>query len=252
MRLHGQDSANPGNRTGDQFAQALFYKHDAELTANELARFASAARKLTLDQNARLFALVDNASADARIAAWQAKYDLVFWRPITALNADANGSTAPYTYAWRPLAATPSHPSTSSGHSANVAAVAEVLRAYFRSDEIVPGGAPVVLTSLPWLIGANGGTGTAGAFDTRQVSSLTQAQWENGNSRIYLGVHFGIDNYQGQQLGLGIADAIITGKKDPAATGLKVFAGGAKVASAKNLRRLLIADAANTGYFGGE
>lgn len=252
VRTHGQDSANPGSRTPDQLAQALFYRHDAELTVNELARLASAARGLTLDRNAQLFALVDSLAADARIAAWQSKYDLVFWRPVTALNADASGSTAPYTYAWKPLAATPSHPSSTSGHSATVAAGVEALRAFFGADEIVPGGAAQELTTFAWLIGAGGGTGLAGTYDARKVSTFSAAQIENGNSRIYLGVHFGIDNYQGQQLGLAIADAVINGHTDPAAAGLSVYGGGPGVATAARLRELLAADSVNSGYFGGQ
>ena len=251
IRNHGQDASHPGSRTPDQLAQALFYKQDAELTVNELTRIASAAHKLTLTQNAKLFALVANASADARIAAWQAKYELAFWRPITALNADVNGSTAQSAYAWRPLAATPSHPSSSSGHSANVGGATEILRAYFKTDDIAPKGATQTLTTLPWLIGFNNGTGSAGTFDSRAVKTFSAVQLENGNSRIYLGVHFGIDNYQGQQLGLTIADSIIQKQSDPAASGLKVFKGNTTVASTPHLRQLLVADSTNTGYFGG-
>jgi len=254
VKTHGQDSAHPGNRSDDQLLQALYYKADAEVFVNEAARTASAARNLTLDQNAKLFAALDNALADTRIAAWQSKYDLVFWRPITAINADASGAVA--SYAWKPLATTPSHPSSTSGHSATVAAGAEILRAFFHSDKIVPNNAPVTLTTLPWLIGTNNGTGLLQSpldgqdGTTREVSTFSELQLENGQSRIYLGVHFGIDNYQGQSLGLAVADAIINAHQDPAVKDLAVYQGGRNVASARNLYALLARNPAASGFFG--
>ncbi|POZ51948.1 vanadium-dependent haloperoxidase [Methylovulum psychrotolerans] len=254
VKTHGQDSANPGNRSHDQTLQALFYKSDAELFVNEAARLASASRNLTLDQNAKLFAVLANALADARIAAFQSKYDLTFWRPITALNANPDGSVS--TYTWKPLATTPSHPSNTGGHSATGAAGAEILRAFFKSDNIQKNGTPVTLTTLPWLIGTNNGTGQVdplvfgGDATTRTVSSFSKLQLENGRSRIYLGVHFGNDDYQGQTLGLTVADAIINTKTDPAAAGLSVFWGNANTPNNKYLKAILTANSATSGFFG--
>lgn len=255
VKTHGQDSANPGSRTADQTLQALYYKSDAELFVNEAARLASASRGLTLEQNARLFAALDSALADARIAAWQSKYDLTFWRPITAINANPDGSVSDY--AWKPLAATPSHPSSTGGHSTTVAAGTEILRAFFRSDKISKQGAPVTLTTLPWLIGTNNGTGKANPLingsdaTTRDVATFSQLQLENGRSRIYLGVHFGNDDYQGQTLGLRVADAIINAKTDPATIGLSIFWGNSpSIAHIKNLKAILASNSANSGFFG--
>ncbi|WP_347985804.1 vanadium-dependent haloperoxidase [Methylomonas sp. AM2-LC] len=254
VQNHGEDSSNPGSRSNDQLLQALYYKQDAELHINEAARLASAAHNLGLNQNAKLFAALDNALADSRIATWQAKYDLDFWRPITAINADANGNVASYN--WKPLGVTPAHPSSPAGHSATVAAGAEILRAFFNSDSILPNNSPVTLTSIPWLIGTNNGTGQlATAINgqdstTRNVSSFSQIQLENGQSRLYLGVHFGNDNFQGQTLGLSIADQIINAQLDPAAHGLRIFKGNNSVANGINLHRILVNDSANSGFFG--
>ena len=117
LRRLGQDTSVV--RSADQTAQALYYKQDAEVFVYEAARLASAARGLSLDHNAKLFALLANAVVDARIAAWGSKYEQKFWRPITVLNADASGAVTNGYAAWRPLAATPSHPSNTSGHSAD-------------------------------------------------------------------------------------------------------------------------------------
>jgi hypothetical protein len=254
VQTHGENSANPGNRTNDQLLQALYYKQDAELHVNEAARLASAAQGLSLNQNVKLFAVLDSALADSRIATWQAKYDLDFWRPITAINADASGNVS--TYAWQPLGVTPAHPSSPAGHSATVAAGAEILRAFFNTDSIVPGNTPVTLTTIPWIVGTNNGTGKLQTpingqdATTRTVSSFSQLQLENGESRLYLGVHFGNDNFQGQTLGLSVADLIINAQLDPAAQGLKVFKGNSAVASGANLHKLLVNDSANSGFFG--
>ncbi|MGD0961227.1 MAG: vanadium-dependent haloperoxidase [Methylomonas sp.] len=254
VQTHGENSANPGSRTNDQLLQALYYKQDAELHINEAARLASAAQGLSLNKNAQLFAALDNALADARIATWQAKYDLDFWRPITAINADANGDVA--SYAWQPLGVTPAHPSSPAGHSATVAAGAEILRAFFNTDSIVPANTPVTLTSIPWLIGTNNGTGQLQTpingqnATTRGVSSFSQLQLENGESRLYLGVHFGNDNFQGQTLGLSVADLIINQQIDPAIQGLRVYRGNSSVASGANLHRILVNDSADSGFFG--
>ena len=219
IQQHGQDSAPPNLRSSDQTAQALYYKQDAEIFINEAARIASGARGLSLDRNASLFAVLDNVVADARIAAFASKYEQKFWRPITAINAGPDGSVTNGYAAWHPLAATPSHPSNTAGHSTTGAAGFETLRAFFGSDSIGAGGSPVTLGSLPWLVGTNNGTGNA---STRSVSTFSQAQLENGASRLYLGVHFGFDNFQGQLLGTEIADAIIVRSDDPAAAGLSI------------------------------
>jgi hypothetical protein len=244
VRAHGQDSAPLTVRDADQTAQALYYKQDAEIFVNEAARIASVARGLTLDQNAKLFALLDGVLADARILAFASKYDQKFWRPITALNADPDGTVTNGYVAWRPLAATPSHPSNTAGHSTTGAAGFEVLRAFFGGDHINPDHSPATLTSLAWLKGTNSGTGSA---TSRVVTTFSQAQLENGASRLYLGVHFGYDNWQGQWLGLAVADTIIRGGTDPAAKG--VFPRPSHV-SLENLARTLTSRSDLYGYHG--
>lgn len=254
VKTHGEDFSHPGKRTDDQLLQALYYKADAELFVNEAARIGSAARGFSLTQNAKLFAALDSALADARIAAWQSKYDLTFWRPITAINADATGVAT--NYDWKPLATTPSHPSNTGGHSSTVAAGTEILRAFFKSDSIVPSNSPVTLTIFPWLIGTNNGTGKLAVpingknATSRQVSTLTQLQLENGRSRVYLGVHYGNDDFQGQSLGLSVADAILDSQQDPAVKGVKLFKGKKNVATAKNLRTLFVDYSELSGFFG--
>ncbi|HVW29600.1 MAG TPA: vanadium-dependent haloperoxidase [Polyangiaceae bacterium] len=236
----GKDTSS--TRTADETAQALFYKQDAEIFVNEAARIASAARNLSLDQNAALFALLDNAVADARIGAWISKYYEKFWRPITSANADSTGAVTNAYVVFHPLAATPSHPSNTSGHSSTGASAAEILRAFF-GDRISPDGKPVVLGSLPWLAGTNSGTGKT---TSRSVSTFTQLQLETGASRLYLGVHYGTDNLQGQLIGLEVADAVLR-SNDPAARGFRVPDSSA---SLYNLERTLLSRRDLYGFYG--
>jgi hypothetical protein len=192
--------------------------------------------------------------ADARIAAFQSKYDLDFWRPITAINADSTGNAAAFT--WKPLGTSPSHPASTGGHSTTVAAGVEILRAFFQSDSIVPANTPVTLTGFPWLVGTNNGTGRLAIpisgkdATSRDVRTFTQLQLENGRSRIYLGVHYGNDDFQGQSLGLSVADKIIKAQKDPAVVGLSIYKGGKGVASAQNLYLKFVKNSAISGFYG--
>lgn len=222
----------------NHFSSGYYYYHQSN------AGIASTASGLTLNQNAKLFALLHSAVADARIAAFASKYEQKFWRPITALNAGTDGAVTNGYSDWHPLAATPSHPSNTSGHSATGAAAFEILRAFF-GDKIRPDGGAVSLGTLPWLTGTNSGTGN---ITSRSVKTFSQVQLENGASRLYLGVHFGFDNLQGQLLGLAVANAIIN-SDDPAAANLTVRESPA---SLKRIRHTLLKSPELYGYYGRE
>jgi hypothetical protein len=180
-------ATNSGTRTADQTHIAQFYKQDAELTVNEAARELAIAKGTSIEENALLFALTDIAVADARIAIWDAKYTYLFWRPVTALNANSDGSVTNGYNAWTPLIATPAHPDYPSGHSGTVDAGFTVLQLFFGDRNTF---------TLH--------TTTAGE-PARTIKSLSQGESENGLSRIYGGIHFSFDNIQGQSLGLKVA-----------------------------------------------
>src|SRR4030095_12435487 len=66
----------------------------------------------SLDENARLFALLSMGIANTFITDWDAKFYYNFWRPVTAIrNGDIDGNDATERDAgWTPLNATPMHP----------------------------------------------------------------------------------------------------------------------------------------------
>jgi hypothetical protein len=146
--------------------------------------------------NALLFAQLDLAAADSRIAEWDAKYYYLFWRPVTALNADPDGVVRNSYAAWKPTIVTPNHPDYPSGHSGTVVGI-EVLKAIFGDN--------YTLTIH---------TTTAGE-SPRTVTSLTQIEVDNGLSRIYGGIHFTFDNEAGQQLGTAVANYVLTHGPQP-------------------------------------
>ena len=255
---HGQEISSATERTNDQLLQALYYKLDTEIYAFETARIASAARRLDLKKNAQLFALLANAQADARVVAWASKYTQQLWRPIDGINYSVltNPTTDAITsFSWKPLAATPSHPSNTSGHSTTVSAAAQVLRSFFRSDAIVPKGASQTLTTLGWLTGTNNGTGSVnasvygGTATSRSVQTFSNVQLETGRSRVFLGVHFPNDDYQGQTLGLTVADLILARDYDPASVGVLPYIGKSNVASKSHLEKIFV-KATTSGDYG--
>jgi hypothetical protein len=180
-------AAGSVTRTVDQTHIAQFYKQDAELTVNEAARELALTKGTSLAENALLFALTDIAVADARIAVWDAKYTYLFWRPVTALNANPDGSVTNGYSAWSPLIATPAHPDYPSGHSGTVDAGFTVLELFFGDHNTL-----TLHTTTP-------------GEPPRTIKSLSTGESENGLSRIYGGIHFAFDNTQGQSLGLKVA-----------------------------------------------
>jgi hypothetical protein len=183
-------------RTVEQTHIAQFYKQDAELTVNEGARILALAHPKPIEQTAQIFALVDIAEADARIEVWGGKYLYLFWRPVTALNADADGKVTNNYSKWTPLINTPAHPSYPSGHSATVSAGYDILKAFYGDDNTL---------ELH--------TSTAGE-PSRTVESLSKVEWENGYSRIYGGIHYIFENNAAQNIGHKVAAFVLaTGPK---------------------------------------
>jgi len=182
---------NSTARTGEQTHIAQFYKQDAELTVNEGARVLALAHPKPITEEALIFALVDIAEADARIEVWAAKYKYLFWRPVTALNAGADGSVTNNYEKWTPLINTPPHPSYPSGHSATIDAGYDILIAFYGDNNAVE--LHTTTTGEP----------------ARVVKSLSKLEEENGMSRIYGGIHFPFENTSAQEAGHKIASYVL-------------------------------------------
>jgi hypothetical protein len=129
-------SSVSATRTADQTDLARFWVSTGPQIWNQAVRQAAAARGLSLVENARLFALVSIAGADAFIAAWDAKFAYSQWRPVTAIraaDADGNPATEP-DRGWTPLLGTPRFPDYIAGHTTYAGAVEKVLEYIFGRD----------------------------------------------------------------------------------------------------------------------
>ena len=131
-------SAVGSARTAEQTDIARFWSDNPPLQWNRVWRALSVAKGLGLAENARYFAMLASASADALIACWDAKYYYNFWRPVTAIRAgdsDGNSDTAPDA-TWIGLIVTPNHPEYPAAHGCFSGASTETLKYFFGSDHI--------------------------------------------------------------------------------------------------------------------
>jgi hypothetical protein len=180
-------------RTADETAVGRFWgAAPVWIVWNQAADQAAVGFGNDLEQNARLFALLDTTLADDAIALYDAKYAFHRWRPITAIIAPDQGN--PITVAdpnWVPLANTANDPTYPGAHAAFSQAAATVLQEFFGTD--------VFAFSL-----TNAALGI-----TRSFSGFSQASDEASASRIFAGQHFRSDEEAGQALGGRVADFVV-------------------------------------------
>jgi hypothetical protein len=137
----------------------------------------------SLLRRARLLALVNVAMADAAIACWDAKYDYVFWRPVTAIGLEDP--------TWVPLLVTPNHPEYPSGHSTVSSAAADVLRDYFGEHTAFSVTSDVMLGVV------------------RSFANFSSALDEIKDARIFGGIHFRSACDDGQATGSAVGDYVL-------------------------------------------
>jgi vanadium-dependent haloperoxidase-like protein len=187
--MGGRDSTK---RTSEQTAIGRFWIVTGPPAWNPVIRAIVATKKLSLVENARLFALAHMAGADAYIAVFEAKYAYHFWRPITAIrNGDIDGNADTiHDPAWIPLIDTPMHPEYPCAHCITAAAVATVLKSEFGSGPI----GPIAMTS-PTAPGV-----------TRTWHSIEDYVTDVKNARIWAGVHYRFSTEVGATMGRKIGD----------------------------------------------
>jgi hypothetical protein len=235
VKAYGGDGVHtPTIRTEEQTITGLWWGYDAQpgLCApirlyNQIAEVLAKQEGLSEIQNARFFALVNVAMADAAVTVWNDKYRYNFWRPVTGIRENnpgtgptGLGSGNPYLVGqgdpnWQPLGApadnnngtnfTPPFPSYTSGHAGFGGALFEMMKDYFGTDHI-----RFTVVSDEFNTITVDQNGQPRPLEPRTFDSFSQAAEENGQSRIYLGIHWQFDKVQGIKSGDGIADWVFS------------------------------------------
>jgi hypothetical protein len=222
-RLGGDGITTPTERTQDQTEAGIFWAYDGtpSLCApprlyNQIAMHIANQRGMTdVVDLTRMLALLNVAMADAGVASWDTKYFYNIARPVTAIrkgNIDANSKTVGDP-TWTPLGApatnlngpnfSPPFPAYVSGHATFGGALFQTLRNVFGTDAISFSFVSDELNGV-----TPGNDGVPRPMRPRQFQSLSQAEEENGQSRIYLGIHWKMDKVEGIKMGRTVANYI--------------------------------------------
>ena len=160
-------------------------------------RQVSAAKGLTITEQARLYALTSMSGADSIINCFAEKAHWSFWRPTTAIQlADTdNNAATDVDAAWTSLLPVPPYGDEPSGANCIFGGVMYSARAFFGSDQ-----AEFDITSTG--IGSVGGVSTG---STRRYSRFTDAVADMIEARILGGLHFRTADVNGARLGQSVA-----------------------------------------------
>lgn len=248
----GGDGVNTATqRTAEQTEIGIYWAYDGTPKLgtpprlyNQIARVVADQEGNTEIENARMFALVNMAMADAACSAWNTKYTYNFWRPILGIReADAGtgpsglGDGNPATAGdptWTPLGApasnqggnnfTPPFPAYVSGHAIFGAASFKTLANFYGRDDI-----HFSFTSDELNGVTTDAHGVVRPLVTRSFDSFSEAAAENAQSRIYLGIHWAFDASEGVNAGNAIADhmfsTMLTPRSQPPGTPLPIPPG---------------------------
>jgi hypothetical protein len=226
-RLGGDGVTTPTERTDEQTLAGIYWAYDGTpaLCApprlyNQIAVQIAEQQHSDAVDLARLLALANVAMADAGIAIWESKYHYAVWRPVTGIReadpgtgptglGDGNPATAGDP-AFLPLGApasnaagpnfTPPFPAYPSGHAGFGGALFETLRLVYGTDDIA---FTFVSDELNGV--TRDASGAVRPLVPRSFPSLSAAEEENGQSRIYLGIHWSFDKTAGIAQGRQIA-----------------------------------------------
>ena len=226
----GDGVHTPSARTPDQSFIGVFWAYDGtpSLCApprlyNQITVHIGDQMRLGTAQFARLLALANTAMADAGIAIWESKYFYDFWRPVTGIResdpgfgptglGDGNASTTgdpTFTPMGAPASNltgpnfTPPFPSYPSGHGGFGGAIFQTLRRFFGTDNVA-----FTFVSDEFNGVTKDNAGNVRPYMPRSFANFSQAEEENGQSRIYLGIHWQFDKTAAIAQGRNVANYV--------------------------------------------
>jgi hypothetical protein len=193
-------AATGSSRTAEQTALATFYIPNPVEIFNRTFRTISTSMLLDAAEQARLYAMLNLAGADALINCWDDKEAWHFWRPVTAIKlGDVDGNPATVgDPAWEPFISTipgpvagtflptPPYPDHPSGYTCLTSSMMTTAKRFF-GDKVT-----FTVERTP------GGT-------ARTYTRFTDVVRDTIDARIYLGIHFRAPDVQGAILGKNVA-----------------------------------------------
>jgi hypothetical protein len=182
---------NSTKRTALQSETGRLWLYTGPATFFPMATQLSAAKGLSVNENARLFALLAIATADGMAAVFDAKYEYEFWRPITAIrNGDEdNNPDTERDATWEPLGPTPMHPEYPCAHCIIAGAAGTVMQSVFGTGTL-----PEFSLSTPTAPGV-----------THKWTRLDDYIAEPSNARVWSGIHYRFSAEIGTDMGRKIA-----------------------------------------------
>jgi hypothetical protein len=172
--------------TEEQKNIGRFWGDQPMLQWNRAWRGIALARGLSGMDAARYFAMLSTASSDAVIACWDAKYEYMFWRPVTAIRAGGGDPQLTGDPDWSSLVTTPNHPEYPAAHGCFSSASTRILKRFFQSD------------SFPFTIDS---TFAGVTTPVRSYSKFSQALDEVIDARVYGGMHYRFSGEVGARIG---------------------------------------------------
>ena len=216
----GDGVVTPTSRTAEQTTIGLFWAYDGtpSLCApprlyNQIAMQIATSMGSDLVELTRLLALVNVAMADAAIAIWESKYHYELWRPVGGIREDDGNPATLADPTFTPLGApasnlvgpnfTPPFPAYPSGHAGFGGALFQTLRRFYGTDGIA-----FTFVSDEFNGVTQDHDGNVRPRIVREFRTLSEAEEENGQSRIYLGIHWAFDKTEGIAQGRRVADHV--------------------------------------------
>jgi hypothetical protein len=182
VRAYG--AAGSTVRTAEQTDTATFWLGSSLTLYTGILRAALAQSNRPAAWRASLVAIFHVAVVDTQIATSDTKYAYLRWRPITAIQASADGDPQ-----WTPLHPTPAHPDYPSGHNTYSGAAEQVLTALVGAR-----------AKLPYTITSPSQPGA-----TRTYTDWRRPTEENIDARVWSGIHTRTADEAGVRLGRDVA-----------------------------------------------
>lgn len=195
-RVGGNGTTTPSERTPEQHEIAQFFTVNPMPMYSRMLRGLAQSEGLTVVEQARLFALVNIAAADAVINTWDDKVLWSNWRPITAIRlGDSDGN--PQTTGdpnWTPFAANPPYPDQSSGYNCVTGAVMYVAKSFFNGNKMQFDLTATVTVGVPQP-----------TVMTRHYAHFTDVLADTIDARVWQGIHFRTSDVDGAAIGRDVA-----------------------------------------------